>query len=79
MKKRYAIVIEKGRRNYSAFVPDVDGCIATGKTLEEVTERLRDALAFHFEGMAQDGTPIPTPSTSVDYVEVDVPAAVAAG
>src|SRR5438132_5573392 len=64
MKKRYAIAIERGERNYSAYVPDVDGCISTGRTLEETRANIAAALAFHFEGMAADGDPIPEPTTT---------------
>ena len=78
MKKRYAIAIEKGEQNYSAYVPDVDGCVATGQTVEETTQRLQGALTAHLAWMARDGDPIPEPATSVDYVEVEVPTAVAA-
>jgi predicted RNase H-like HicB family nuclease len=73
MKKRYAIVIEQGKRNCSAFAPDVDGCIATGKTVQATAENLRGALEFHFESMAEDGDTIPEPTSVVDYVEVEVP------
>jgi predicted RNase H-like HicB family nuclease len=74
VKKRYAIAIEKGPRNYSAYVLDVDGCVATGPTLEETTRRLREALQAHLEWMARDGDPIPEPSTVADYAEVELPA-----
>ncbi len=67
---KYAIVIEKAPgSNYSAFVPDLPGCISTGDTLEEVKRNLREAIEFHLEGMRQDGEPIPEPTTEVDYVE----------
>lgn len=71
---KYAIVIHKAKGNYSAHAPDVDGCIATGKTIEETRKNMAEALAFHFEGMAEDGDPIPEPTTAADYVEVDIPA-----
>lgn len=67
---RYAIVIENAGANYSAYVPDLPGCIATGVTVEEVEASIRDAIELHLEGMRQDGTPIPTPSSRVEYVEV---------
>ena len=70
----YTIVIEKAEKNYSAYVLDVPGCIATGATPEEVKRTLMDALQFHFEGMRADGEPIPVPMSSVDYVEVLEPA-----
>jgi predicted RNase H-like HicB family nuclease len=67
---KYAVVIEKAENNYSAYVPDVPGCIATGATIEEVRQRLMEALASHLELMREAGEPIPQPSTVTDYVEV---------
>ena len=72
-RTRYAVVLEKGPRNWSAYAPDVDGCIATGKTLEEVARRFHEALQAHLEWMARDGDPIPEPAAVVDYAEVEVP------
>jgi predicted RNase H-like HicB family nuclease len=72
---RYAIVIEKGARNYAAYVPDLPGCVSTGATLEEVKTEIREAIEFHLEGMKEDGTPIPPPSSLAEYVEVEVEAA----
>ena len=72
---RYAIVIEKAKRNYSAYAPDVPGCIAAGKTLKEVRRLMREALEFHFEAMAEDGKAIPAPTSCVEYVDVAVPVA----
>ena len=67
---RYAIVIEKAENNYSAYVPDLPGCIATGATIEEVEAQIREAIEFHLEGMREDGLPIPAPSSRVDYVDI---------
>ena len=67
---KYAIVIEKANSNYSAYVPDLPGCVATGATPEETEKEIRDAIEFHIEGMKEDGEAIPNPSSSVDYVEV---------
>jgi predicted RNase H-like HicB family nuclease len=67
---RYAIVIEKAENNYAAYVPDLPGCVATGITLEETDLQIREAIEFHLKGMREDGTPIPEPSSRVDYVEV---------
>lgn len=67
---RYAIVIEQVGDNYSAYVPDLPGCVATGGTVEEVERLIREAIQFHMEGMRQDGEAIPLPSSRVDYVEV---------
>ena len=66
---RYAMIIEKGERNYSAYLPDLAGCIATGKTLEEVKERMREAVELHLRGMREDGLTIPEPTSLVEYVE----------
>jgi predicted RNase H-like HicB family nuclease len=66
---RYAMIIETGKRNYSAYLPDLPGCVATGKTLDEVRERMREAIELHLAGMREDGLPIPEPTTLADYVE----------
>jgi predicted RNase H-like HicB family nuclease len=67
---RYAVVIEDAGGNFSAYVPDLPGCVATGTTVVESEQAIREAIEFHLEGMREDGTPIPPPSTRVDYVEV---------
>jgi len=67
---RYAIVIEQAAGNYSAYVPDLPGCVATGGTVEEVEQQIREAIAFHLEGLREDGTPLPPPSSQVEYVDV---------
>ena len=67
---RYAVVIEKGERNYSAYVPDWPGCVSVGDTLEEAKAEIREAIEFHLEGMRDDGSPIPKPSSRAEYVEV---------
>ena len=67
---KYAIVIEKAEQNYSAYAPDVPGCIATGATVEETRRKLMEALASHLELMRKAGEPIPQPSTVTDYVQV---------
>ena len=67
---RYAIVIEQAGDNYSAYVPDLPGCVATGVTVEDVERLIREAIEFHLEGMREDGKAIPLPSSRVDYVEV---------
>jgi len=66
---RYAMIIETGERNYSAYLPDLPGCVATGKTIEEVRQRMREAIELHLAGMREDGLPIPQPTTLADYVE----------
>ncbi len=67
---RYAIVIELADGNYSAYVPDLPGCVSTGSSVQEVEERIREAIQFHLEGLREDGQPVPLPSSRVDYVEV---------
>ncbi|MDH5344422.1 MAG: type II toxin-antitoxin system HicB family antitoxin [Gammaproteobacteria bacterium] len=67
---RYAIVIESADSNYSAYVPDLPGCVATGSTLEETELQIREAIEFHLEGLRADNLPIPPASSRVDYVEV---------
>jgi predicted RNase H-like HicB family nuclease len=67
---RYAIVIEKAEANFSAYVPDLPGCVATGSTLKETEQAIREAIEFHLEGLREDGAPIPPPTSRVDYVEV---------
>jgi predicted RNase H-like HicB family nuclease len=66
---RYAIVIEKAEGNYSAYVPDLPGCVATGATVQEVESQIREAIEFHLEGLREDGLPIPAPASRVEYVE----------
>jgi predicted RNase H-like HicB family nuclease len=67
---KYAIVIERAESNYSAYVPDLPGCVATGATIEEVEKQIREAIEFHLDGMREDGEPIPPPSSRVEYVDV---------
>ena len=67
---RYAVVIEKAAKNYSAYVPDLPGCVATGATVEETEQLIREAIEFHLSGLRDDGVPIPQPSNQVDYVDV---------
>jgi predicted RNase H-like HicB family nuclease len=69
---RYAVVIEKASRNYSAYAPDVPGCGVTGKTVQETLANLRVALRMHFEGLQEDGEAIPDPTTLCDYVDVEI-------
>ncbi len=66
---KYAIVNEKTEGNYSAYVPDLPGCIATGATQEETEREIRDAIQFHLDGMREDGLPIPEPTSIVEYAE----------
>jgi predicted RNase H-like HicB family nuclease len=67
---RYAIVIEKAGSNFSAYVPDLPGCVATGASAEAVAAAVREAIVFHLAGLRADGVPIPAPASTVDYVEI---------
>ena len=66
---RYAVVIEKASDNFSAYVPDLPGCIATGQTLAEAEGEIREAIRFHIEGLMVDGLPVPEPAAVAEYVE----------
>jgi predicted RNase H-like HicB family nuclease len=85
MRQRYTIVIERAPANYAAYAPDVPGCVTTGKTPEETARTMAEALAFHFEGMLEDGDAIPVgytqpadvtqqaPDDEVTVIEMDIP------
>jgi predicted RNase H-like HicB family nuclease len=66
---RYAVVIEKASGNYSAYVPDLPGCVATGETVADVEREVRDAIRFHIDGLKADGLPVPEPTSIAEYVE----------
>ena len=66
---RYAVVIEKAKDNYSAYVPDLPGCVAAGPTVEAVEAEIRAAIRFHIDGLKQDGQPVPPPSSLAEYVD----------
>ena len=66
---RYGIVIEQADGNYSAYVPDLPGCVATGHTLEEVEREIREAIRFHLDGLREDGVPVPEPTSIFEYVD----------
>ena len=66
---RYAVVIEKANGNYSAYVPDLPGCVATGTTVAEIENEIRAAIRFHIDGLKEDGLPVPKATTIADYVE----------
>jgi len=67
---RYAIVIERAEGNFSAYAPDLPGCVATGASIEEVETQMREAIAFHLEGLREDGLPFPQANSRVDYLEI---------
>ena len=66
---RYAVVIEKAESNYSAYVPDLPGCVATGETVATVEAEIREAIRFHIEGLQADGIAVPQPTSIAEYVE----------
>ena len=66
---RYAVVIEKANQNYSAYVPDLPGCIATGATVAEVEAEIGEAIRMHVEGLHEDGLVVPEPSAIAEYIE----------
>ena len=68
--KEYVVIYEHTENNWAAYSPDVPGCMATGKTREEVEVNYRDALAFHLEGLKMEGLPIPEPSTETGHVSI---------
>lgn len=69
---RYPIIIERSRSNYSAYSPDLPGCVATGSTISETFSRMRGAIKFHLEGLRKEGCEILRPSTKVKYVEISL-------
>jgi predicted RNase H-like HicB family nuclease len=70
---KFAVVIEQGPSNYSAYVPDLPGCVSTGNTVAETEKNIREAIEYHIEGMIEDGDPVPEPTSRV--IEVELPVA----
>ena len=70
--KEYTVLYERGKRNWSAYVPDLPGCIATGKTRKDVERLMREAIGFHIEGLIKRGEPVPAPSVEAGLVGVVV-------
>ena len=70
MNLQYAVIFEKTGTGYSAYVPDLPGCVAAGSTRQDVEKLIRGAIQMHLEGMREDGDPIPSPTTWTDLVEV---------
>ena len=66
---RYAVVIEKAEGNYSAYAPDLPGCVATGETVSVVEQEIRAAIRFHIDGLKADGLPVPLPSSIAEYID----------
>jgi predicted RNase H-like HicB family nuclease len=67
---KYVVIIEKGEEGYGAYVPDLPGCVAAGDTKEEVKQLIQEAIQFHIEGLKEDGQSVPTPSSSIEFIEV---------
>ena len=67
---QYLVIVEKGETTYGAYVPDLPGCVAVAETREEVLMLIREAIDLHFEGMHEDGAPIPEPHSTTEYVQV---------
>ena len=67
---RYAVIIEKGKTGFGAYVPDLPGCVAAGTTREEVVKLIQEAIEFHIEGLKDDRQPIPQPTSSIEFVDV---------
>jgi len=70
--KRYLVILEKTETGFSAYSPDVPGCIATGPTRELVESEMRSAIRFHLESLRRDGEPVPEPTTDATYLDVAV-------
>lgn len=69
---RYPVIIERAKKNYSAYSPDLPGCVATGATIKETLSRMRTAIKFHLEGRKKEGSHIQEPSTRVKYLGISV-------
>jgi predicted RNase H-like HicB family nuclease len=67
---RYLVVIEESAKSFGAYVPDLPGCVAAGKTREEALRLIREAIEFHIEGLRQEGQPVPPPSSTSELVDV---------
>jgi predicted RNase H-like HicB family nuclease len=70
----FLVVIEKGQHSYGAYSPDLPGCVAVGDTVEEVEQRMREAILLHLEGMREDHLPLPQPTSRAEYIDVSIPA-----
>lgn len=68
---KYTVIVEKAPQNYAAYVPDLPGCIATGKTRDEVERLIREGIVLHIESLREHGEPVPEPTTSAVTVEIE--------
>lgn len=66
---KYTMIIEKGENNYSAYLPDLPGCVAAAKNTAELKRLMQEAIELHIRGLEEDGLPIPEPNSTVDYVD----------
>jgi predicted RNase H-like HicB family nuclease len=67
---QYVVIFEKGENSYGAYVPDLPGCVAIGETMDEVRSLIAEAIKFHIEGLREYGSPVPPPSSKVEFIEV---------
>lgn len=68
--KRYLVIYEHEGNSWSAYVPDLPGCVAAGDTRQEVARLIKEAIEFHIEGLRKEGLPVPEPSADADRVNV---------
>jgi len=71
-KYKYAVIIEKGKKSFGAYVPDLPGCVAVAKTRPEVQKLIEEAIAFHIDGLVQEGDPVPEPTSQCCYVSAKI-------
>jgi predicted RNase H-like HicB family nuclease len=71
-ERQYLVVLERTDRNYGAYSPDLPGCVATGETVEETLQLMREAIELHLRGLEEDGLPVPEPTSTASYVSVAV-------
>jgi predicted RNase H-like HicB family nuclease len=69
---KYPVIIERANGNYSAYSPDLPGCVATGPTIKETISRMREAIQFHIKGLERERLAIPEPSTKIRYIEISI-------
>jgi len=67
---RFLIVVEKADGNYSAYLPDLPGCVATGKSREEVKHNMQEAIEMHIRGLLEDNLPVPESQASAEYIDI---------
>ncbi len=70
---RFLVIIEKANENYSAYAPDLPGCVATGETIQEVEHNMHQAMAMHVQGLVEDELPVPEPQALSEYMAISVP------